>query len=94
MKQTSIPRKYRNSWKKLFWEEWFLLLNSRISLIGLQSRRCDPSIYTFARPIHVTQYHKLMGEVAVQESKGNISRERAIVDNIVISTVAMKTVMA
>ena len=35
-----------------------------------------------------------MGEVAVQESKGNMIRERAIVDNIVISTVAMKTVMA
>ncbi|KIJ99413.1 hypothetical protein K443DRAFT_624210 [Laccaria amethystina LaAM-08-1] len=42
----------------------------------------------------IKKYHKLIGEVAVQESKGNISRERAIVDNIVISTVAVKTVMA
>lgn len=50
--------------------------------------------YTFDVLINVTQYHKLNGEVAVQVSKGNISRERAIVDNIVITTVAMKTVMA
>ena len=39
------------------------------------------------------QYHKLNAEQAVQETSGS-SRCHAIIDNIVISSVAMKSVMA
>jgi len=40
------------------------------------------------------QYHKLNTEPAIKEALGDPDREHAIVDNIVVSTVAMKSVMA
>ncbi|ETW84598.1 hypothetical protein HETIRDRAFT_314488 [Heterobasidion irregulare TC 32-1] len=42
----------------------------------------------------VKKYHKLNAEVAVKEAGKDTARERRIVDNIVVSTVAMKSVMA
>lgn len=42
----------------------------------------------------VLQYHKLNTEVAVKEAAGDSAREHEIVDNIVISSVAMKSVVA
>ncbi|PPQ78807.1 hypothetical protein CVT25_010676 [Psilocybe cyanescens] len=42
----------------------------------------------------IKKYYKLNNEVAVKEAADNLVRERAIVDNIVISSVAMKNVMA
>ncbi|KAF8164797.1 kinase binding protein CGI-121-domain-containing protein [Crassisporium funariophilum] len=41
----------------------------------------------------VKKYHKLNGEMAIKEAAGNPVRERVIVDNIVVSSVAMKSVM-
>ena len=40
------------------------------------------------------QYHKLNGEAAVQKLKGDTPAECRLVDNIVMSTVAAKTVLA
>jgi hypothetical protein len=40
------------------------------------------------------QYHKLNTEPAIKEAVDDPGREHAIVDNIVVSTVAMKSVMA
>ncbi|KAL1747756.1 kinase binding protein CGI-121-domain-containing protein [Schizophyllum fasciatum] len=42
----------------------------------------------------VKKYHKLNGEAAVQKLKGDAVAERRLVDNIVTSTVAAKTVLA
>jgi EKC/KEOPS complex subunit CGI121/TPRKB len=39
------------------------------------------------------QYHKLGNEVGIREAKDNLERERAVVDGIVVSSVAMKSVM-
>ena len=39
------------------------------------------------------QYHKLNGEPAIKEAGKDITRERLVVDNIVTSMVAMKSVM-
>lgn len=39
------------------------------------------------------QYHKLGNEVGIREAKDNPERERAVVDGIVVSSVAMKSVM-
>ena len=39
------------------------------------------------------QYHKLNAEQAIKETSGS-SREHAIINNIVVSSVAMKSVMA
>ncbi|KAJ7457680.1 kinase binding protein CGI-121-domain-containing protein [Mycena galericulata] len=41
----------------------------------------------------VKKYHKLGGEVAVREAKDDLEREHAVVDGIVVSSVAMKNVM-
>lgn len=40
------------------------------------------------------QTHKLNNEIAVREVSGDIEREHAVIDEIVISSVAMKSVMA
>jgi len=42
----------------------------------------------------VKKYHKLNTEAAINEAAGDPPREHMIVDNIVISSVAMKNVMA
>ncbi|KAI4522406.1 CGI-121-domain-containing protein [Schizophyllum commune Loenen D] len=42
----------------------------------------------------VKKYHKLNGEAAVQKLKGDTAAECRLVDNIVTSTVAAKTVLA
>ncbi|KAI6039258.1 kinase binding protein CGI-121-domain-containing protein [Pisolithus marmoratus] len=42
----------------------------------------------------VRKHYKLNGEVALKEVAGDGNRERAVIDNIVVSTVAMKFVMA
>ncbi|KIM79467.1 hypothetical protein PILCRDRAFT_823362 [Piloderma croceum F 1598] len=42
----------------------------------------------------IRKYHKLNTEPAIKEAVGDSGREHAIVDNIVVSTVAMKSVMA
>ena len=39
------------------------------------------------------QYHKLNNEAAIKEAASDPRRERRIVDNIVVSSVAMKSVM-
>ena len=39
------------------------------------------------------QYHKLNGEPVIKEAGKDITRERLVVDNIVTSMVAMKSVM-
>ncbi|KAJ7718132.1 kinase binding protein CGI-121-domain-containing protein [Mycena maculata] len=41
----------------------------------------------------VKKYHKLGSDVAVREAKGDLERERIVVDDIVVSSVAMKSVM-
>ncbi|KDR74363.1 hypothetical protein GALMADRAFT_250235 [Galerina marginata CBS 339.88] len=41
----------------------------------------------------IKKYYKLNNEVAIKEAASNPSREREIVDNIVVSSVAMKSVM-
>ncbi|KAJ7366556.1 kinase binding protein CGI-121-domain-containing protein [Mycena albidolilacea] len=41
----------------------------------------------------VKKYHKLGNEVGIREVKDNPERERAVVDGIVVSSVAMKSVM-
>lgn len=40
-----------------------------------------------------TQYYKLNSEPAVKETGNDANREHAVIDNIVISSVAMKSVM-
>ncbi|KZP14107.1 CGI-121-domain-containing protein [Athelia psychrophila] len=42
----------------------------------------------------VKKYNKLNGEIAVKEAAGDTDREHGVVDNIVTSAVAMKSVMA
>jgi hypothetical protein len=39
------------------------------------------------------QHYKLDSESALKEVQGNLDRERFIIDNIVVSSVAMKNVM-
>ena len=39
------------------------------------------------------QYHKLNAEPAIKEAACDRGREHAIIDNIVVSSVAMKSVM-
>jgi EKC/KEOPS complex subunit CGI121/TPRKB len=39
------------------------------------------------------QHYKLDSELALKEVQGNLDRERFIIDNIVVSSVAMKSVM-
>ncbi|KAF8158967.1 kinase binding protein CGI-121-domain-containing protein [Mycena galopus ATCC 62051] len=41
----------------------------------------------------VKKYHKLGNEVAVRDAKGDLEREHAVVDGIVVSSVAMKSVV-
>ncbi|KAJ7644349.1 kinase binding protein CGI-121-domain-containing protein [Roridomyces roridus] len=41
----------------------------------------------------VKKYHKLGNEVAIQQTKGDVDRERGVVDEIATSSVAMKMVM-
>jgi EKC/KEOPS complex subunit CGI121/TPRKB len=41
----------------------------------------------------VPQYHKLNNELAVRECTEDVAREYDVVDEIVISSVAMKSVM-
>ncbi|KAI6004305.1 kinase binding protein CGI-121-domain-containing protein [Pisolithus albus] len=42
----------------------------------------------------VKKHYKLNGEPALKEAAGDGNRERAVIDNIVVSTVAMKSVVA
>ncbi|KAJ7695735.1 kinase binding protein CGI-121-domain-containing protein [Mycena rosella] len=42
----------------------------------------------------VKKYHKLGNEAAVRDAKNDLEREHAVVDSIVTSSVAMKSVMA
>jgi len=42
----------------------------------------------------VKKYHKLANEAGVRAAKDNLEREHAVVDSIVVSSVAMKAVMA
>ncbi|KAJ6584670.1 CGI-121-domain-containing protein [Mycena capillaripes] len=41
----------------------------------------------------VKKYHKLGNEIGVRDAKDDVERERAVVDGIVVSSVAMKSVM-
>ncbi|KDQ65139.1 hypothetical protein JAAARDRAFT_28791 [Jaapia argillacea MUCL 33604] len=41
----------------------------------------------------IKKYYKLNGEPVLEEVAGDTQRERAVLDNIVVSSVAMKTVM-
>ncbi|PPQ73107.1 hypothetical protein CVT26_014728 [Gymnopilus dilepis] len=41
----------------------------------------------------IKKYHKLNNELAIKEAANNPSREHAVVDNIVVTSVAMKSVM-
>ncbi|KAF8905833.1 hypothetical protein CPB84DRAFT_1771294 [Gymnopilus junonius] len=41
----------------------------------------------------IKKYHKLNSEVAIKEVVNDPIREKAIVDNIVVTSVAMKSVM-
>lgn len=43
--------------------------------------------------ITILQYYKLNNEPAVKDVAGDIAREHRVVDNIVVSSVAMKSVM-
>jgi EKC/KEOPS complex subunit CGI121/TPRKB len=51
-------------------------------------------MFLFANAHFVLQLYRLDPELAIKDAAGNTSRERTIVDNIVISSVAMKSVMA
>lgn len=52
-------------------------------------------IYTFDPALNVDgQYHKLANEAGVRAAKDDPEREHAVVDGIVVSSVAMKAVMA
>ncbi|KAG6331815.1 hypothetical protein ID866_7275 [Astraeus odoratus] len=42
----------------------------------------------------VKKYYKLNGDLALKEAAGDKGRQRTIIDNVVVSTVAMKSVMA
>ncbi|KAG2035354.1 CGI-121-domain-containing protein [Suillus americanus] len=42
----------------------------------------------------IKKHYKLDSESALKEVQGNLDRERSIIDNIVVSSVAMKNVMA
>lgn len=53
----------------------------------LTVKKCPSQFNSFA------QYHKLNDEIAVLNVKDDAVRERAVVDNIVVSTVAAKGVM-
>jgi hypothetical protein len=69
---------------------------SRPSQIGRRSKR---SAVKLPRPIHITdgvfflQYYKLAGDVALKEAGTDELQAHRVIDNIAISTVAMKSVM-
>ncbi|KAJ7164708.1 kinase binding protein CGI-121-domain-containing protein [Mycena crocata] len=44
--------------------------------------------------VAVKKYHKLANEVGIRDAKDDVDREHAVVDGIVVSSVAMKSVMA
>ncbi|KAG2114646.1 CGI-121-domain-containing protein [Suillus discolor] len=69
----------------------------------LQRRMCDViqgCMVPFQALVKMTdwsiikKHYKLDSESALKEVQGNLDRERSIIDNIVVSSVAMKNVMA
>ncbi|KAJ7246402.1 kinase binding protein CGI-121-domain-containing protein, partial [Mycena rebaudengoi] len=42
----------------------------------------------------IKKYHKLGNEIAIRDAQNDLERERAIINNVVVSSVAMKSVMA
>ncbi|KAG1856305.1 CGI-121-domain-containing protein [Suillus tomentosus] len=69
----------------------------------LQCRMCDViqgCMVPFQALVKMTdwtiikKHYKLDSESALKEVQGNLDRERSIIDNIVVSSVAMKNVMA
>jgi hypothetical protein len=52
--------------------------------------------YMFVSDLHSfhAQYNKLNGDLVIRETQSNPSREHHLIDNIVVSLVAMKSVAA
>jgi EKC/KEOPS complex subunit CGI121/TPRKB len=64
--------------------DWTAIKKVRVYLpLRLMFNNCD-------RP----QYHKLGNEIAIRDAQNDLERERAIIKNVVVSSVAMKSVMA
>ncbi|KAJ7505576.1 kinase binding protein CGI-121-domain-containing protein [Mycena galericulata] len=66
---------------------------TKVSFADLQDLTDWTAVKKVCSPLNERSITKLGGEVAVREAKDDLEREHAVVDGIVVSSVAMKNVM-